>query len=437
MNYIGIDIGTTTICGVCLNEAGCLLYSSTAPNSSRERGKPFEALQSPHSILNSCRQLIFEMTGQFREIAAIGISNQMHGILYIDEKGSAVSPLYTWQDERGNLYDGFEETYCMRLSRTTGYSMAAGFGLSTHYYNCLNSCIPSGAVKLCTIGDYVAMQLCDEQVPRMHPSNAASLGLFNINLNQFDTAALMKAGIDPSLLPEVTQGEELVGRTQNGIPVCTAIGDNQASVFGSLSDSIIHINIGTSSQISLVTDNITASESMECRPYLLNKYLLVGAPLCGGYSYQILKNFFEETAKMIGTRSVDNIYKKMNEAGLEAYAQAGEGLAVDTRFKGTRAEPHLRGSITGISPNNFKPGNLIVEMLRGICQELYTYFNSVPYIQENNDPIYASGNVVWFNPLMIRLLEDTFKRIILIPDNREVASVGAAKAAMLAVNYTK
>lgn len=438
MNYIGIDIGTTTICAACLDEKGHLLYSSTMPNSGNKSGKAFEALQSPYDILNNCRQLIAEITGQFKDIAAIGISNQMHGILYVDKNGSAISPLYTWQDERGNLYHGAEETYCMRLSRITGYSMATGYGLTTHYYNCINSCIPAGTVKLCTIGDYVAMQLCGTNVPRIHPSNAAALGLFNIKTNQFDAAALKKANIDSMVLPEITKGEELIGSTQSGIPVCSAIGDNQASVFGSLSgNSEIHINIGTSSQISIVTDIIATSASIECRPYLLDKYLLVGAPLCGGYSYRILKDFFEESAAMLGIGGLDSVYEKMNKAGLEAYDRGAEGLSFITRFRGTRNEPHLRGSVTGISSSNFKPGNLIVALLRGICEELYECFSSIPDAQEKKGPIYAGGNGVRLNPLMPKLLEDTFGRSIIIPDNREEASAGAAKAAMLALNHIR
>ncbi|MGE5678190.1 MAG: sedoheptulokinase [Pseudomonadota bacterium] len=434
MNYIGLDIGTTTICAVCLDEEGHLLYSNTLQNSSNIEGKAFEALQSPHDILDSCRQLIAEIIGQFNAIAAIGISNQMHGILYIDKSGTALSPLFTWQDERGNLYHEAEETYCRRLSRITGYPMATGYGLTTHYYNSINSCIPDGAVKLCTIGDYIAMQLCGTNAPRIHPSNAASLGLFNIKTKQFDAAALKKANIDTEILPDITSVEEIIGITDSGIPVRTAIGDNQASVFGSLSsNSDIHINIGTSSQISIVTDNIATSASLECRPYLLDKYLLVGAPLCGGYSYRILKDFFAEAAVMLGINELDSIYEKMNEAGLEAYSSNVEGLSFDTRFRGTRNEPQLRASVTGISPSNFKPGNLIVALLRGICEELHECFSSIPNVQEKKGPICASGNGVRLNPLMPRLLEDTFGRSIIIPDSREDASTGAAKAAMLAL----
>ena len=33
-------------------------------------------------------------------------SQQMHGIVYVDKEGNCVSPLYTWQDARGSIYDG-------------------------------------------------------------------------------------------------------------------------------------------------------------------------------------------------------------------------------------------------------------------------------------------------------------------------------------------
>lgn len=438
MKFIGIDIGTTTICAVCINDEGQVLHSNSLPNNSPLGGQRYEALQSPQLILDTCRQLIKEMLEQSNKVAAIGISNQMHGILYIDEKGEALSPLYTWQDGRGNLYLSPELTYCERLMQITGYPMATGYGLSTHFYNSLNASVPAGAVKLCTIGDYVAMQLCGRSIPLMHPSNGASLGLFDLQNGQFDAEALKKSGINPDILPEITKSEVIMGKTQEGIPVCAAIGDNQASVFGSLSNGgSIHVNIGTSSQISIATDHIAGSDMLECRPYLFNKYLLVGTPLCGGYSYQMLKRFFEEASHMMGIGPVENLYDIMNKAGLEAYAKGGGWMTVDTRFCGTRRSPHLHGNIMGISPDNFKPQNLIVALLKGICEELYTYFQSIPHCEAKEGPIYASGNGIRLNPLLLKLLEDTFSRKVVLSNNQEEASFGAAKAAMLTINSTR
>lgn len=66
----------------------------------------------------------------------IGLTGQMHGILYIDEDGNCVSPLYTWQDGRGNLpeFDG-KSVVCL-VKEETGFSISTGYGLATHLYHC-------------------------------------------------------------------------------------------------------------------------------------------------------------------------------------------------------------------------------------------------------------------------------------------------------------
>jgi hypothetical protein len=55
----------------------------------------------------------------------------------------------------------------------------------------------------------------------------------------------------------------------------------------------------------------------------------------------------------------------------------------------------------------------------------------------NQGPIYASGNGIRLNPLLVKLLEDIFKRSVIISDNKEEASVGAAKAAMLTIIHAQ
>ena len=70
----------------------------------------------------------------------------MHGIVYVDNDGKAVSPLYTWQDNRGNLILNNNITYAEFLTDYSGYNLSTGYGLVTHFY-----ILPEGAVKLCTI----------------------------------------------------------------------------------------------------------------------------------------------------------------------------------------------------------------------------------------------------------------------------------------------
>lgn len=83
-------------------------------------------------------ELIQELRIQYPDIKGIGLSGQMHGILYVDAEGLAVSPLYTWQDMRGSLLYKDGISYAAYLSGQTGFPLSTGFGLVTHYYNKVN-----------------------------------------------------------------------------------------------------------------------------------------------------------------------------------------------------------------------------------------------------------------------------------------------------------
>lgn len=103
--------------------------------------------------------MVREFQSQYKDIKGIGITGQMHGIVYTDIQGNAVSPLYTWQDGRGNLNYRENQSYAAYLSDITGCPVATGYGLVTHFYNVQNRLVPTNATKLCTIMDYAVMKL--------------------------------------------------------------------------------------------------------------------------------------------------------------------------------------------------------------------------------------------------------------------------------------
>ena len=107
------------------------------------------------------------------DVSVIGVTGQMHGILYIDEAGNALSPLYTWQDGRGNLKYK-DTTYAEYLNGSSG------FGCITDFYNRENGIRPESAFGFCTIHDYFVMKICDLKEPVIHSSDAASFGCYNI-----------------------------------------------------------------------------------------------------------------------------------------------------------------------------------------------------------------------------------------------------------------
>ncbi len=91
-------------------------------------------MQNPAKILELSMQLAKKRHDKKQGAAdSIGMTGQMHGMLYVDHRGEAVSPLYTWQDGNGNELTKDGRTYAEILGEATG-TAASGYGLTTHYY---------------------------------------------------------------------------------------------------------------------------------------------------------------------------------------------------------------------------------------------------------------------------------------------------------------
>ncbi len=417
-NFIcaSIDVGTTTISAVVLdvlNEKQ--LESFNMDNTSDIASEdPDERTQDPKKIMQIVRALIKKIYDKYSRVISLGFTGQMHGILYVDKEGNSVSPLYTWQDQRG-------EKFLCEMKTATGYHLASGYGFVTHYYNLKKGLVPKDAYTFCSIMDYIVMQLGGLKKPLVHPSVAASFGLFDIKAKAFDKVALSNLGIDIAL-PDIV-GDSVIakyGKTQ----ITPAIGDNQASVFGSVKDeeNSVLVNYGTGSQVSVITDMTSVESPLEVRPYIGGRNIVCGCGLCGGYSYAILEKFFSSYAKELGIE--DNQYKTMDSLAEKAYNEGKMPLSVSTLFKGTRAEPNKRASVTGIGIDNFTPEQLILGVNYGMVKELYEMYKAAGLSDKTT--LVASGNGVQKNKVLQNYLYDIFGMDLKLPAKGEEAAMGAA-----------
>lgn len=430
MKAIGIDIGTTSISGVVIDcDSLQQLDAHSLANDSAILNTPSWAKeQDPNRILFLCEQLIHTLLSCWPDVQKIGVTGQMHGIVYLDRTGEAVSPLYTWQDERGNLLKEGDGRYAEALSGLTGYPTATGYGLVTYYYQMINQAIPPKAAKLSTIMDFVVMKLCRLTKPVIHPSNAAGLGLFDLKRFIFDPAALKAAGMDPSFLPLIAADGMAVGQTAKGIWVYTAIGDNQAGVYGCQTEETDRvINIGTSSQISLTCDYHASPKALELRPYIQGRYLLIGAGLCGGSALQLFADFFKEVCDMAAPVERDWVYEMM--LGAAAKDEGVSPLSVEPYFKGTRADPARRGAILNIGTENLHIGALVNAVYKGISRELHELYCQMPTAISGGGRILVAGNAARKHPLLKKALDEAFGQACLLTPFTEEAAVGAAKYA--------
>ena len=436
MAILGIDIGTTTVCCKAVREGDCgEILSRTVKNDSFiETPNAYERIQDPERLISIARSLISEVREALDEpVTAIGITGQMHGIVYIDKNGASVSPLYIWQDMRGGLEYKDGLSYAEYITAKTGYRCAPGYGFASHLYNLTNGLVPEAAVSLCTIHDYLAANLCGLRRPVTHQSDAASLSLYDAKNARFDADAARAVGIDPAIFPDVVSATAFIGKTEDGIPVAAAIGDNQASFLGSVEDpeSSILLNVGTSGQISVIGDPEKGVGAIEARPFLDDSYLLVGCSLCGGRSYALLEKFFRDVCAMCGCE-ITSAYPFMDRA-MEKFSPDACTLSVSTKFDGTREDPSERGSITGIDTYNMTPENLMYGYMKGIATELYDMYRGVASDGEVKKLV-GSGNAVRVNPMLRTILSELFKGELTVPDCKEEAAHGAAKFAQLCLN---
>ena len=174
MKIIGMDIGTTSICGIVFDTVSQnIIASKTLPNNSFIKTEnSYEKIQNPEIIIDTVNEILDGFYSE--DISAIGFSGQMHGIVYTDENSDAVSPLYIWQDERA------AKEYINGKSYAEFLGCFAGYGLATDFYNEKNGLVPENAKYICTIADYAVMKLCGTKKPLVHITNAASLGCFDL-----------------------------------------------------------------------------------------------------------------------------------------------------------------------------------------------------------------------------------------------------------------
>ena len=433
MYVIGIDIGTTTICVSAIDsKTGVSKKAITVDSDSFIKTENAdEKIQSVDTIKRKVFELLEQIKAECEDVCCIGVTGQMHGIVYTDKNGVSCSPLYTWQDGRAARKTASGKTYCEEIKELTGYSVAPGYGLATHYYNLKNGLVPQNAESFCTIHDYIAMCLCGRTRPLMHTSDAASFGLFDLKNSCFDTSAAKKLGFDIKMLPEVTSGETQAG-LYGQIPVSVAIGDNQASFLGSVSDDdTILVNIGTGSQISVVGSSNTVFPSGEVRPLSGNDCILVGSALCGGRVYACLENFFRETFRLYDGND-KKAYAFMDRIAESAYPTDNE-LIVDTAFSGKRSAPDVRGSITNICTDNLTPAHLICGVLKGSVRELYDMYSEIePSLGKKPTKLVGSGNGLRKSPVWRRMCEEMFSLPMSVPAHTEEAAYGAAIFALAA-----
>lgn len=446
---LSLDIGTSKLCAMTFcSERLKPLAVQVQPNRSEVPGlEPGRHEQDAARIREDSLALLAAVSKEASsagDVAGISITGQMHGVLLVDCSLTPRANLMTWQDQRA-LQAGLDLKQVSEPFRAeTGCGLHPGYGGATLAWLARHGALDRG-LKTVTIADYLAAVLSGRIATE--PTHAASWGIYNLHTGRWQASLITKLGIRPGVLPEIiptlrAQGfvtdpyRRRLGLTGE-VQVAATVGDNQASVLGALgfADDAAVLNLGTGGQISIVRRQAQTVPCMETRPMPFGRFILVGAALCGGWSYAYLMQFFRQTVRAFARVELadQQVYATMNRLAAKAAQRPTAPPQVDTRFAGTRGEPERRGRITGIDTTNLTPGHLALGFLHGMVRELSEMVPR-PVLAEVRE-IAASGNAARENPLVREAVERQFGRACRSSGVHEEAVLGAALGACVGLGF--
>jgi len=447
--FLGIDVGTTKIAAVIVDSTNGRTVAAASASSLGRLLSPegWSEWDADRAI-----QQAFEVAGEAirgagaGEIAGIGVTGQMHGTVLVGEDLAALTPFIGWQDRRGNapLGEYPSAVAAMRAlagpweGRRTGCRFATGYLGTTLFWLARSGLLPGRSATAAFLPDYLVARLRGAP-PVTDPTNAASSGLLDVVERRWDEELLGLLDLPRAVLPEVRPTGTIVGTLGSkaatmlglspGVPTLNALGDNQASFFGSVGDlgGDVLINVGTGGQISAAAPAYVSPGALETRPFLGELNLLVGAGHVGGTAYALLRDFVREIGREVsGVVESENLYPLLDRlaAGVPSGA---DGLRCDPRFAGTRVDPGQRGSLIGLTLQNFTLGHLARALLEGVAttfRDLYREMIAAGVTPRGR--LIGSGNGIRRNPLLAEILSETFGVPLVTPVHTEEAARGAA-----------
>ncbi len=446
---LALDVGTTTTTAVAVDEAGTIqrvarrTHGADVPNlaSGHAEQDPERHRQVALAVL---RELAADLPGA---PVCLGITGQMHGVTLVDAGRRPLTHHITWQDRRANQPsddDGpsYLQQYLERCTesdlRGTGCRLAPGYLAVTWFVLQQQGELPAGVSQAVMLTDWLAAELCTGPVTTDR-SNAAASGVYDLARDCWSEPLLQAGGLTRELLPDVVESGAVQGHLcpavaqQAGLPVglavCSPVGDNQASVIGSVpaGETALQITIGTGGQINWPIEEFVRVPGMDTRYLPVGRSMLVGAGFVGGDAYAWVNRCVRSWLEPFGVSpAADDVYDVLNRLAATAPVHL-DGLSCEPFFRGTRPEPHRRGMFAGVANDNFTLGHLARSVLQGMA----TAFHDVSLRAGDVRPaqvtrIIGCGNGLEQNPLLTQLLADTFGLEVWFPAHQEAAAYGAA-----------
>ena len=262
--YLGLDIGTSGVKAVLVDEAQTIVDQATAPLSV-SRHQPLWSEQDPRDWWRATNEAVLKLDMRARRaVRSIGLSGQMHGATLLDSHGDVIRPAILWNDGRSvDSCKAMTEVF-PDLSKITGNLAMPGFTAPKLYW--LREHEPENFRKVACIllpKDYVRWLMSGDAASDM--SDSAGTLWMDVASRDWSDVMLDLTGLDRSHMPELFEGTQATGVLKQSIadqwnmacvPIAAGGGDNAAGAVGSgiIAPGEGFVSLGTSGVVFVADD---------------------------------------------------------------------------------------------------------------------------------------------------------------------------------------
>lgn len=238
--YLGLDLGTSGLKGIVIDEAQRIVAEATAPLTV---SRPHEGWseQSPADWIVAAEAVLNALPAKNRAaIRGIGLSGQMHGAVLLDRTDDVLRPCILWNDTRAH-----EEAAALdsdpKFRALTGNIVFPGFTAPKLLW--VKAHEPALFVKVAKVllpKDYLRLWLTGDHVAEM--SDAAGTSWLDTGKRDWSDDLLAATALDRGAMPRLVEGSDPSGLLRpeladrfglpKGVVVAGGAGDNAAAGIG-------------------------------------------------------------------------------------------------------------------------------------------------------------------------------------------------------------
>lgn len=275
MYYIGVDLGTSAVKLLLMEESGriCNIVSKEYPLFFPHPGW---SEQNPEDWFAQSMAGIKELTAGIdkSQVAGIGFGGQMHGLVTLDEQDHVIRPAILWNDGRTGKETDYLNTEIGKdkLSQYTANIAFAGFTAPKILWMQRNEPENFGKIKKIMLPkDYLAYCLSGAFCTDV--SDASGMLLLDVKKRCWSEEMLKICGITAEQLPKLYESWEVVGALKpeiaeelglsKDVKVVAGAGDNAAAAVGTgtVGDGRCNLSLGTSGTIFISSHEFGVDEN--------------------------------------------------------------------------------------------------------------------------------------------------------------------------------